>query len=250
MEILKDRVAVVTGSSRGIGRAIALKLASAGASVAVTYREREEEAASVAGEISEMGARAKVYRLDIRDHAALGPFFAGVETDLGPVDILVNNAAVSQEKDFLDITPDDVQAMMDTNHAGPFLCSQAVIPGMVSRGWGRIIMMSSLGGQWGGWRQVHYAASKAAIISLTMSLGRIYSRHNILTNAISPGLVYTETAAADINSEDGRRKLAAIPIERFATAEEIAEVALFLSSNKNTYITGQTINVNGGMYFG
>ena len=168
----------------------------------------------------------------------------------GKINILINNAAIAQEKPFETITDEDWDNMMAINLRGPFILCQEVIPDMIEQGWGRIINICSVGGQLGGINQVHYAAAKAGLINLTKSLARIYSKNGITSNAVSPGLVDTDMAAQELTTPAGKEKVRNIPIGRIATAEEIANVVVFLASEKASYITGQTINVNGGMYFG
>ena len=162
---------------------------------------------------------------------------------------MVNNAAIAQEKPFDTITDADWDHMMAVNLRGPFMSCQEVLPGMVKRGFGRIISITSIGGQWGGFNQVHYASAKAGLIALTRSLARIYSAHGITTNAVAPGLVQTDMLARELDSEEGKAKVRNIPIGRMATMEEVASVGVFLASDDASYITGQTINVNGGMLF-
>ena len=169
---------------------------------------------------------------------------------LGSVDILVNNAAMAQEKPFETITDEDWSQMLAVNLQGPFICAQEVLPDMLAQNWGRIVNISSVGGQWGGFNQVHYAAAKAGLINFTRSLAKIYGGRGIVANAVSPGLVATRMAAAELTSEAGRQKVAQIPAGRTGTIDEVAAVVAFLASERASYVLGQTINVNGGQYFG
>ena len=162
------------------------------------------------------------------------------------IDILINNAGISQSKDFLDITDEDWNQMININLRGAFLCSQEVIPSMLKRNWGSIINITSIGGQWGGINQVHYASSKAGLTGLSMSLARLYSGKGITSNSISPGIIETEMTSW-IKNEDKQTLTQDIPVGRFGLVEEVAEVVSFLASDASGYITGQTINVNGGM---
>jgi len=248
--LLTGKVALVTGGSRGIGRSIALACAKAGARVALTYNVNANLADEVVGAISTLGSKAVRIQASVENRSSVRRAMSEAKSELGPVDILVNNAALAQEKPFHTITDMDWNQMLAVNLGGPFICCQEVLPDMLKRNWGRIINISSIGGQWGGFNQVHYAASKAALISLTRSLARIYSGQGITTNAVAPGLVSTEMSAAEIDSAAGREKLRNIPIGRIATGEEVANVVVFLASEAASYITGQTMNVNGGMYFG
>jgi NAD(P)-dependent dehydrogenase (short-subunit alcohol dehydrogenase family) len=248
--LLNNKVALVTGGSRGIGKGIVVALANAGASVAFSYNVNDELAKDIADEIRSNGHEALALQLRVEDRLSVQNAISIVKKKFGSIDILVNNAAVSQEKPFDTINDSDWDNMMATNLKGPFICTQEVLPDMLSKGWGRVINISSIGGQWGGFNQVHYAASKAALINLTKSLAKIYSSKGITTNSIAPGLVQTDMAARELNSDAGREKVKNIPAGRIATVEEIAAAVVFLAMEESGYITGQTININGGMYFG
>ena len=247
---LKDRIALVTGGSRGIGRGIAVALARAGASVALSFRQRGEDAERVVGEIEQQGNRAIALQLEVSDRGGVRTSLAQIQEQLGAVDILVNNAGMAQEKPFDQIADDDWDRMLVVNLRGPFACCQECLPGMIERGFGRIINISSIGGQWGGFNQVHYAAAKAGLISLTRSMAKIYSAHGVTTNAIAPGLVATELTARELASEAGQAKVKAIPAGRLGEVDDIGQAVVFLASDAAGYITGQTLNLNGGMYFG
>jgi len=166
-----------------------------------------------------------------------------------PVSILVNNGAIAQEKPFLELTDNDWDLMLSVNLRGPFALSQEVLPGMLAAGWGRIINLVSIGGQWGGMNQVHYAAAKAGLINLTRSLAKLYSAEGVTCNAVAPGLVATDMTAAELASEEGRAKVERIPSGRLGTSDEIAAAVAWLASDEAAYMTGQTLNLNGGMYF-
>ncbi len=241
--------AIVTGSSRGIGKAIAIALAKEGINIALTYNTNKEKALSVVREIENKGNRAICIQLDQRSRQNIRRVIEEVHKNLGTVNILVNNAAIAQEKPFKTITDEDWDDMIAVNLRGPFILCQEVIPDMIEQDWGRIINICSIGGQWGGINQVHYAAAKAGLINLTKSLARIYSKHGITSNAISPGLVDTDMAAGELTTPAGKEKVSNIPIGRIATTEDVASTAVFLASDEASYITGQTINVNGGLYF-
>lgn len=242
--------AIVTGGSRGIGKAIAIALAKEGVNVALTYKTDEKKAHSVVKEIGGEGNGAICMKLDQGSRENVRNVIEDVHKNFGKINILVNNAAISQEKPFGTITDEDWDDMMAVNLRGPFSLCQEMIPDMVEQGWGRIINICSIGGQWGGMNQIHYAAAKAGLINLTKSLARICSKDGITSNAVSPGLVDTDMVAKEQTTIAGKEKVMGIPIGRIATAEEIADVVAFLASEKANYITGQTINVNGGMYFG
>jgi len=246
---LSNKVALVTGGSRGIGKAISLALAKTNVQVALTYKNSRDLAEEVVDAVAG-GGKAMAIQMLVEDRTSISRAIAEIEKKMGSINILVNNAAIAQEKSFDTITDIDWDYMLAVNLRGPFVCCQEVIPGMLKKGWGKIINVTSIGGQWGGFNQVHYAAAKAGLISLTRSLAKIYSSRGITTNAVAPGLVQTEMSARELESEAGREKVRNIPIGRLATAEEVAQTVLFLASDAASYVTGQTINVNGGMYFG
>jgi acetoacetyl-CoA reductase/3-oxoacyl-[acyl-carrier protein] reductase len=172
-----------------------------------------------------------------------------LEESMGDIDVLVNNAAISQEEQFERITDDDFNQMVAVNLRAPFLITQSVLPHMQRQRWGRIINIVSIGGQWGGTNQIHYATAKAGLIGLTRSIGKTYGKYGITANAVSPGLVQTEMSAEELSRPDGQAKLRQIPLGRVARPSEVADAVAFLASDKAAYITSQTINVNGGMLF-
>jgi acetoacetyl-CoA reductase/3-oxoacyl-[acyl-carrier protein] reductase len=244
------RVAFVSGASRGIGAAIAQKLASQGLAVVVGYRVQAAAAEAVVAQIREAGGEARSCAIDLADRTSIQSAFADTVAAFGSLDVLVNNAAMAQEKPFLTITDEDWDAMLATNLRGPFVCAQEALPGMIERGWGRIVNIVSIGGQWGGINQIHYASAKAGLIGLTRSLAKTFSQDGITCNAVSPGLVATEMTAAELATPAGLEKARQIPAGRIGTAEEIAAAVAYLVGPGSDYISGQTINVNGGMYFG
>lgn len=248
--ILRDKVVLVTGSSRGIGQAIALEAARSGADIIVTYRKRAESAERVTAEIRRLGRKALSLRVDVSSRISVKEMFSKTLETFSRIDVLVNNAGVLQQKPFMKLTAADWDRIMDINLKGVFLCSQEVFPIMQEQHWGRIINLASSGGQLGGTLAVHYAASKAGVICLTKSLARIGAPHGILVNCLAPGLIETEMTREEIASSEGREKIHQIPLKRTGTPEEIAQSAVFLASDKANYITGQTINVNGGLYVG
>ena len=246
---MKNRIALVPGGSRGIGKGIAMELAKNGVSVVVTYVENKKEADLVCQNIKSMkGSCAKV-QMDSKSRKSIKKAVEFTRKKFGKIDILINNAAISQEKPFESITDDDFDQMMSVNLRGPFSLAQELIPDMVTSKWGRVVNIVSIGGQWGGYNQVHYAASKAALINFTQSIAKIYSAHGITSNAISPGLVATDMTSFELNTTLGRKKVSEIPIKRLGTAKEIGAAAVYLVSDEAAYITGQTINLNGGMLF-
>ena len=247
---LKDRVALVTGGSRGIGCGLVRRLANEGCSVAFTYRGRADLAETVVEQLQADGHSSLSIQMAAEERSSVVEALKLIRHRWGPVDILVNNAAVAQEKPFDTITDQDWDHIMAVNLRGPFICAQECLPDMLDRGWGRIINITSIGGQWGGFNQVHYAASKAGLINLTRSLAKLYSESGITTNAVAIGLVKTDMSAAELATEAGEEKAKAIPRGRVGTVQDIADAVAFLASDQADYITGQTINLNGGMYFG
>ncbi len=241
MESLAGKVALVTGSSRGIGRSIALGLATAGADVAVHYVRRAEEAREVEAKIREMGRRSFSIQADVSSADEIARLVRSVEGQLGAIDILVNNAAIGEQKPIEAITERDWDKVIDTNLKSCFLMTQAVVVGMRARQWGRIINLSSVAAHVGGVIGPHYAASKAGMLGLTHYYGRHLAKEGITANAISPALIETEMVTSNPNASP-----ALIPIGRFGAPDEVAQVAVMLA--QNGYITGQTIHVNGGWF--
>lgn len=244
------KVVLVTGGSRGIGQGIAEEMAACGYSVALAYSHSRELAEDTAQSIASSGGKAIAVHLAVEDRNSIRKAVGIIKTELGSINILVNNAAIAQEKAFESITDDDWDRVLAVNLRGPFACTQEVLPDMLTSGWGRIINISSIGGQWGGFNQVHYAAAKAGLINLTRSMAKIYSHTGITCNAIAPGLIATDMSAAELETEAGKEKVKNIPAGRLGNVEEVAATVAFLCTDGASYITGQTLNLNGGMYFG
>jgi 3-oxoacyl-[acyl-carrier protein] reductase len=238
---LENRVALITGAGRGIGRAIALALARAGADVAINYHRRAADALEVCGEVARLGRRAVAVPADVSDSRDVARLIGIVERDLGEASILVNNAGVARPHVLERIAEEDWDATIDTNLKSAFLVTQAVLPGMRARGWGRIINLSSVAAQLGGVVGPHYAASKAGILGLTHAYAALLAKEGITVNAIAPALIDTA-----MRRGNGGARTELIPVGRFGTPEEVAEVAVTLV--RNGYVTGQTLNVNGGWY--
>jgi 3-oxoacyl-[acyl-carrier protein] reductase len=241
MKYLKDRVALVTGGSRGIGAAVATALAKAGADVAVNYRERADAANVVCAEITGTGRKAIAIQADVSVSAEVRRMIAEVEAHLGCIDILVNNAGIAHPRKLEEITEAEWDEVLTVNLKSVFLVTQAVIGGMRHRRWGRIINLSSVAAQTGGAVGAHYAASKAGIIGLTHSCASSLVRDGITVNAIAPALIETDMVTSNPNANPNL-----IPMGRFGSADDVASVAVMLAMND--YMTGQTISVNGGWY--
>jgi 3-oxoacyl-[acyl-carrier protein] reductase len=241
MEQLNGQVALVTGASRGIGAAIAVALAEAGADVVVNYCSREAEAQAVCAQIAALGRRAVAVRADVSKGDEVRELVAAAERELGAVSILVNNAGIARPQPLDEITEADWDDLLAVNLKSAFLVTQAVLPGMRARSFGRIINVSSVAAQTGGVVGPHYAASKAGMHGLTHSYATLLAKEGITANVIAPALVET-----DMVRNNPRARADLIPVGRFGAVEEIARVAVMLAGNG--YITGQTINVNGGWY--
>lgn len=238
---LSGKVALVTGGSRGIGRAVALALAEAGADVAVNYRRRESEAEQVRAEVERRGRRCVAVRANVAVATEVTRMVGEVQRSLGVATILVNNAGIARPQAIEEITEADWDEIIDVNLKSVFLVTQAVLPGMRAARWGRIINMSSAAAQLGGIIGPHYTASKAGILGLTHAYASRLAGQGITVNAIAPALIETDMLGGNAQARPDR-----IPVGRFGTVDEIADVAAMLA--RNGYITGQTINVNGGLY--
>ena len=239
---LAGRVALVTGSTRGIGREIAATLANCGARVAVVGRDagRASDAATA------IGPQARGYAADVSDTAQVASLVEMVERDFGSLDILVNNAGLTKDNILLRLKDDDWDTVMAANLRGAFAAVRAAVRGMMKRRWGRIINISSVVGLIGNKGQSNYAASKAGLIGFTKSVAKEFASRNILANAIAPGFIETDMTSA-MTAEARAALSAQIPLERLGTPRDIAGVAAFLASEHAAYITGQVFVVDGGM---
>jgi 3-oxoacyl-[acyl-carrier protein] reductase len=239
---LTNRTALVTGASRGIGAAIALALADAGADVAVNYRERAAAAESVAAAATAMGRRAITVAADVSRGEAVADMVGAVEQKLGAPDILVNNAGIALIRGIDDLTEADFDQTLSVNLKSAFLCTQAVLPAMRARGWGRIINISSGAARGAGGVGLHYTASKAGMEGLTRGYAARLVKQGITVNAVAPSLIETDMVRSGVATSAAR-----IPLGRFGTSEEVAQVVLMLIGNG--YMTGQTVALSGGMAF-
>jgi 3-oxoacyl-[acyl-carrier protein] reductase len=244
MSDLSNRVALITGGSRGIGKAVALALAKSGAAVAVNYRARGDEADAVVEAIAKGGGRAEAFRADVSRGAAVQGLVRDVQARLGPIDILVNNAGMAAARGLDDLTEEEFDLTMTVNLKSAFLCTQAVLPGMRARRWGRIVNMSSIGARMGsGAVSVAYAASKAGLEGLTRGYALRLAPEGVTVNAVAPGLIDTDMGRPLIEAGVGSR----IPMGHVGTGEDIARAVVFLVDDG--YVTGQTLAVNGGTLF-
>jgi 3-oxoacyl-[acyl-carrier protein] reductase len=248
MSALSEKIALVTGASQGIGRACALELAKAGATVALAARG-VEKLESVAAEIAAAGGTAKAYALDVSSEESIKSCAKAVQADFGAVHILVNNAGVTKDGLALRMKLEDFESVLRTNLTGAFLLTQAVISGMMKARWGRVINITSVVGETGAAGQANYAASKAGMIGLTKSLAREFASRNITVNAVAPGFI--QTAMTEVLTEEQKSGiLTQIPLARYGADADIAAAVAFLASDGAGYITGHTLDVNGGMYMG
>jgi 3-oxoacyl-[acyl-carrier protein] reductase len=242
---LTNRIAFITGASRGIGRACALSLAGAGARVILAARnlDKLEETAAV---IRASGGQADPMEIDMTSADSIKAAFAKVKA-IGRVDILVNNAAITRDGLAMRMKPDDWNAVIQTNLTGAFLAIQQVLPGMMKERWGRIVNISSVVGESGNAGQANYVASKAGLIGLTKAIAQEMGSRGVTVNAVAPGFVDTDMTAV-LPAEVKEKLLATIPLKRFGQPEDIAAAVRFLSSEEAGYITGHVLDVNGGMY--
>ncbi len=244
--ILDGRFAIVTGASRGIGRAIALALARRGAGVVVNYAANESAAAETAEAIRSAGGRVIVCRADVADPNEATTLVKTAESAFGRVDILVNNAGITRDALILRMKDKDWDAVLGVNLKGAFNCTKAAVRGMVKNHYGRIINISSVVGLTGNSGQANYCAAKAGLIGFTRAMAKELGPRNITVNAVAPGFITTEMTAG-LPEELKHKMLTQVPLKRFGGPEEVAELVAFLTTDAAGYITGQTITVDGGM---
>ena len=246
LDRLTGKVAVVTGASRGIGRAIALRLAQEGAAVVINYNGSKERAQEVKTEIESAGGTAQIMQCDVADAASCDEMFQTIIKEFGRIDILVNNAGISQDGLLMKMSEDDFDAVVDTNLKGAFHCIRFVSRAMIRQRSGRIINISSVSGVLGNAGQANYSASKAGVIGLTKTAAREVASRGITVNAVAPGFI--ETDMTEVLPEKIKEASAAqIPLGKFGKAEDVANAVAFLASEDAGYITGQVLHVDGGM---
>jgi 3-oxoacyl-[acyl-carrier protein] reductase len=245
---LSGRVALVTGASQGIGRACALQLAEAGATVAVAARN-QAKLQQLVDEIGAGGGKAAAYPVDVTEEEQIKAACKAAIAQFGKIDILVNNAGITRDQLVMRVKRADWELVLETNLTSAYLCTQQVMSSMLKQRWGRIINIASIFGQMGQAGQANYAASKAGLIGLTMAIARELGSRNITCNAVAPGFI--ETAMTSGLSDDFKQNaVKLIPLGRVGTPDEVAHSVLFLASENASYITGHVLNVNGGMLMG
>lgn len=244
--MLTGKTAVITGASRGIGKAVAMKFAKEGAQIAINYNGSKEKAEEVKQEIEALGVKAEVYQCNVSDYAACEEFLKQVAKDFGRIDILVNNAGITKDNLLMKMSEEDFDKVIEVNLKGTFNCIRFVSRQMLKQKGGRIINMSSVVGVLGNAGQANYAASKAGVIGLTKSAARELASRHITVNAIAPGFIQTDMT--DVLSDAVKESMSSqIPLGDFGLPEDIANTAAFLASEDARYITGQVIHVDGGM---
>ena len=249
---LENKVALITGASRGIGEAIALRFAAEGCDLALNYvpqegRDNAAEAEALAAQIRALGRRAVCLEANVTDPAQVAAMVSQAIAQLGQIDILVNNAGITRDRTMRKLSHEDWEAVLQVNLTGSFNCVKAVLEHMLERGSGRIVSMASVVGLTGNFGQANYAASKAGLIGFSKALAREVARKGITVNCVAPGFIDTEMTQA-IPEDVKAQIVTTIPLGKMGTAGDVANAALFLASDEASYITGHVISVNGGMY--
>ena len=243
---LKGRTALVTGGSRGIGRAVAIALADEGADVAINYVASETAARDVVEHLKKMGRRTMLAQADVSDYPDTFRMAQDVVREFGHLDILVNNAGINSDKTFTKMDHASWRKVLGTNLDGVFNCTKVFVDQMLSQGYGRVVNMTSVIGQIGNFGQANYAASKAGVAAFTKSLAKELAGKGVTVNAVAPGFIETEMVA-NIPDKVKERLLAQIPLHRFGTAEEVARAVVYIVSSDGDYITGAELSINGGL---
>lgn len=246
-DMLKDKVALVTGASRGIGKAVALALAENGAAVAVNYSSSEASALEVAEIIRKNGCKAEIFKAGVNIEAEVEEMFSAVEKSLGSVNILVNNAGITKDNLLMRMKTEEWDSVIDVNLKGAFLCTRRAVKGMIKNRYGKIINISSVVGFSGNAGQFNYSAAKAGIIGMTKSAALECAARGIRVNAVAPGFIETDMTAS-LSDDMKAAYMAKIPLKSLGKPEDVANAVVYLASPLSDYMTGQTLHLNGGMY--
>lgn len=246
-KMLKGRTALVTGASRGIGRSIAVAFAKAGANVAINFRSNKSEAAETLDQVLRCGVRAGAFHADVADFQSVVAMRDDIHADLGPVDVVVNNAGINRDMTFKRMDLESWEQVIDTNLTGVFNVSRVFLDDLVQSKRGRIVNISSIVGERGNFGQGNYAAAKAGVLGLTKTLAVELARDGVTVNAIAPGFIETDMLGT-VPEKVRSRLIEQIPLARFGKPEEVACAAVFLASDCAAYITGETMSINGGQY--
>lgn len=250
MPRLDNKTCLVTGSSRGLGKAMAVAFAENGAACVVVTYSRDRRGAEATGKaVEQTGGRALVHQLEITNRDSVRACYDAVLRETGRIDVLVNNAGINKQGFMPDVTEAEWDEIMSVNLKGPFLCSQEVFPIMERQRGGRIINISSVSGLYGGPKTIHYAVSKAGLISMTQVFARYGAEHNILVNAIAPGIIETDLTREELRSGGGKNVVELTLLKRPGQPGDVASLAVLLASDEQNYMTGQTLSPNGGSYF-
>jgi 3-oxoacyl-[acyl-carrier protein] reductase len=246
---LSNRAVLVTGGGRGIGRAISLRLAEAGARVAIGYTAHRDAAAATMQDIIAADGQAIIVEIETTDRNQVAPALSDVERLLGPLRGLVNNAGINNPTDFDQVTDADWDKILDVNLKGPFICSQLAMPKLEAAGGGAIVHIGSVSGQYGGPRTAHYAASKAGLISLSQVIARFGAPKGVRSNVVAAGMIQSDMAASGLAAASVQKAAESILLKRMGSGAEVADAVAYLLSDASSYVTAQTLNVNGGLYF-
>ncbi len=240
------RLALVTGGSRGIGRAIALALGKNGCDVAVNYNASAEAAEALCGELAALGVRASAFRADVSDRTQVEALFKAVEAGMGPVEILVNNAGITRDNLLMRMKPEEWDAVLAANLSSAFYCTKEAIRGMAKARWGRIVSIASVVGLVGNAGQANYSASKAGLIGFSRSVAREYATRGVTVNVVAPGFIGTDMTGV-LKEQVKEAILGQIPLGRMGSPEDVARAVAFFASEESSYVTGQVLAVDGGM---